>query len=220
MSRRCRSTGMRESCSPGSTTQRHSATAVYTWLDNESSGNALLPASRAITLKLHEGTRTATLLPPTVSPNGSLPPRSATRSRPPAAASSCRARSLPSRVASSHVPGTAHRSPSRDGGWARTSARLGCAGAPANSQGLRAAYWRRRGRPQPAAMPGSRGRAAPRHPPTGEYTKRIVYSWACAADVSWAFAPQDRTQQRPSAFSCSFALSERVRSKNVKFKIV
>ena len=62
MSRRCRSTGMRESCSPGSTTQRHSATAVYTWLDNESSGNALLPASRAITLKLHEGTRTATLL--------------------------------------------------------------------------------------------------------------------------------------------------------------
>jgi hypothetical protein len=34
---------------------------VYTWFDNESSGNPLLPYSRAITVKLNERSRVATL---------------------------------------------------------------------------------------------------------------------------------------------------------------
>jgi hypothetical protein len=43
---------------------------LYTWFDNESSGNPLLPASRAIAVKLHERTRTATLLAADDQPEG------------------------------------------------------------------------------------------------------------------------------------------------------
>jgi hypothetical protein len=98
--------------------QRHSATAS-TWFDTESSGNALLPASRAIAVELHEGTRTATLLASDDQPEGLSAARRATPSRPPTAASSCRARSLAA---------------------ADDRSRLRCLGAAA--QRLATAYWR------------------------------------------------------------------------------
>ena len=43
---------------------------IYTWFDNESSGNPLLPYSRAITVKLNERSRTATLLSADNQPEG------------------------------------------------------------------------------------------------------------------------------------------------------
>ncbi len=46
----------------GSTTPRRSGTASYTFFDNESSGTPELPYSRAITVRLNEHARTATLV--------------------------------------------------------------------------------------------------------------------------------------------------------------
>ncbi len=43
---------------------------IYTWFDNESSGNPLLPYSRAITVKLDERTRVATLIASDDQPEG------------------------------------------------------------------------------------------------------------------------------------------------------
>ena len=43
---------------------------VYTWFDNESSGNPLLPYSRAITVKLHDHSRVATVIASDDQPEG------------------------------------------------------------------------------------------------------------------------------------------------------
>ncbi len=51
---------------------------IYTWFDNESSGNPLLPASRAITVKLDERARTATLIAADNQPEGRAPRHRAT----------------------------------------------------------------------------------------------------------------------------------------------
>jgi hypothetical protein len=184
MSRRCRSTGMREGCSPGSTTQRHSATA---------------------------STRCSLMSPPTISPKGLSAASQGNASRPPTAASSCRARSLAGRVASSHVPGTAHRSPSgtavrlvqalasaalerrrtaracvrRIGGAADDRSRLQCLGHAA-AQRLATAYWR------------------------VHETHRVLLG-LCSPMSAGRLPRRTAPSKGHLPFSCPFALSERVR---------
>jgi hypothetical protein len=47
---------------------------IYTWFDNESSGTALLPTSRAVTVKLDERHRVATLIASENQPHGLVAP--------------------------------------------------------------------------------------------------------------------------------------------------
>ncbi len=54
----------------------------YTFFDNESSGTALLPYSRAITVKLNPGAKSRLSWPPTTSPRGFPRPHRAMRRRP------------------------------------------------------------------------------------------------------------------------------------------
>ena len=176
---------------------------LYTRLDNESSGNALLPASRAIAVKLHEGTRTATLLAADDQPEG-LSAASQGNAQSTADGSLFMPRAVPGRPRSLEArpgDGASIAVPGRRFGSYKRSPRLRWSAGeqPGPACGVLAA-------PRTTAAGCNAWITRPRSaspPPTGEYTKRIVYSWACAARCQLGVCPAG---PHPTKAICLFLL--------------